>query len=350
MMQTKTITLGIIATIGLVTIFAYMAGAFTPKLSQELLADRRAEAQGESITIAATPIPEIQAYSGQVVADQQAVLSARLTAQVAEVLIDVGDTVQQGDVLMRLESRDLDARVTQQQQAISAAQARLNEARLEFGRVEQLAAKKLVPQAQFDRAQAALKTAEASFNQANAALSEAETTFGFSIITAPFDGVISQRPINQGDQALPGTPLVSLYNPAVMKLAAFVPEKQLPLIQLGQQWPVRIDALERELAGVVTEMTPLAQSAAHSYRIKLRLDSEQPLFPGMFGRVHLTQGEQAQVLVPKSALYRIGQVEYVKRIVDGRSEPTIVRSGKVYDDRVVIRSGLRVGETVLVQH
>lgn len=164
-----------------------------------------------------TSEPVVREFPGVVVAEQHADIAARLTASVMEVLVKVGDKVKQGDVLARLESDDLDARVRQSEQALSSAQAQLNAARKEFSRVRALLNKKLIPQSQFDQAESALQTAQANFNKAQAAVSEAETTFGYSIITAPFDGLITQKPINKGDTATPGALLLSMYNPTRWK-------------------------------------------------------------------------------------------------------------------------------------
>ncbi|MEI8597860.1 efflux RND transporter periplasmic adaptor subunit [Vibrio sp. M60_M31a] len=171
-------------------------------------------------------------FPGIVVADQQADIAARLTAEVVEVLVKVGDRVKQGDVLARLESDDLDARVRQSEQALSSAQAQLNAARKEFSRVRTLLNRKLIPQSLSTTRQSTLQTAQANFNRSQAAVSEAETTFfGYSIITAPFDGLITQKPINKRwDTATPGSLLLSMYNPDSLEIEVNFAESVMPCV------------------------------------------------------------------------------------------------------------------------
>lgn len=119
--------LGIILIILLALLFLYMAGFFSEKLPTEHSAKTNVidvnSVQTHEMILTSEPV--VREFPGVVVADQQADIAARLTASVVEVLVKVGDRVKQGDVLARLESDDLDARVRQSEQALSSAQAQL---------------------------------------------------------------------------------------------------------------------------------------------------------------------------------------------------------------------------------
>ncbi|WP_273857176.1 efflux RND transporter periplasmic adaptor subunit [Photobacterium sp. GSS17] len=336
-------------------LFFAISGGFVTKLGTENqplpgepLAGR------ETVKVSMTQIPVQQSYIGTIVADQQATLSARLTAQVADVLVDVGDKVKAGDILLRLDNLDLDARVRQTEQALASAQAQLNVARKEFNRMQSLMARKLVAQSQLDNALSTLQTAQAELKRQQASLEEAQTTYGYSIIAAPFDGVITQKNVHKGDIASPGVAMLSLYNPQTLMLESSIPASERHLLQLGQRWPMVLPALKQELEGEIKEITPASDTGSRSVIVKLALplsalQPERQLYPGMFGRVTIRTGEQAVLLIPQSSLYRIGQLQYVKIVEEERVVPRLIETRPYKADSVVVRKGLTV-DTVLLTH
>lgn len=337
---------GIVLFSALGMLFLYMAGFFTEKLPQDRVV-RLADLQdAETLLLKSQSSNVERGYTGSVVADQAALLSARLTAKVAEVLVDVGDVVRQGDVLMRLESRDLDARVRQTEEGLSSAQARLNAARKEYNRVKELVGRKLLPQAEFDRVESELRTAQANFRQAGAAVAEAETTFGYSVITAPFDGVITRRPVNRGDTAIPGTELISMYNPQTLQLEANVAESQISGLAPGSVLKYVLPTNQLEGMGQIEEISPAADNNSRSFIVKLGLrDLQNKVYPGAYGKIIITVDQRDTLVLPASAVYQVGQLDYVKVVENGEVRRRLVQLGR--DNRV--RKGVAEGDTVLLQ-
>lgn len=325
-------------------LFLYMAGYFTDKLSEKRIINQLDYPEMETVEIKLRSEPVIREFTGTVVADQKAIISARLTAMVAEVLVDVGSVVKQGDVIMRLESTDLDARVKQNEQALSSAQARLYAARKEYKRVDELVNKKLLSQAEFDRVESDLKTAQANFKQAEAAVVEAETTFGYSIISAPFDGLITQKNVNRGDTATPGMSLISMYNPETLLLQVDIAESQIQRIQLGSQLHYSLPTYNVSGVGEVIEIAPAADNTSRTFVTKLVLNSESVIFPGSFGKVRVVLGDKQVLIVPENTLYRVGQLDYVKVINQGNLQVRLVQLG----DGNVIRKGLSDGDILVL--
>src|SRR5690554_2662973 len=167
------------AIVGLVVIFTLLAGTWVSKVEQEIdpVVPQRA---GQTAVVTSFDLPEVRFFSGQMEPRQEASMSSRITARVADVLVEAGDRVQQGDVLVRLENDDLSARVRQQQQTLAAAQARVNEARSNFQRVSALVEQGLLPSAALDEAIAQRDTTEAELAGAREGLSEAQTSESFS--------------------------------------------------------------------------------------------------------------------------------------------------------------------------
>ncbi|GLO63565.1 hemolysin D [Vibrio sp. MACH09] len=343
-MNTSKTLLGTVLFAILGGLFLYMAGYFTEKLPQQRVISQSDYPEMETVKLQAKAQPIQREFTGTIVADQKAILSARITARVAEVLVDVGNVVKQGDVIMRLDSDDLDARVKQTEQALSSAQARLNAARKEYKRVSELVNKKLLSQAEFDRVESELKTAQANFKQSQAAVSEAETTFGFSMITAPFDGLITQKNVNRGDTATPGMQLVSMYNPDTLQLQADISESQIKEITLGSSLQYQLPTYGIHGVGDVVEIAPAADNTSRTFIIKLSLNSDALIYPGSFGKVSVMIGEQELLTLPNNTLYQVGQLDYVKVVNQGLLQTRLVQ----LSDQNVVRKGVVAGDVLVV--
>lgn len=338
---------GIILFVALTLIFLYMAGFFSEKLPTENSAKTNM-IDANSVTthkMIATSEAVVRQFPGVVVAEQHADIAARLTASVVEVLVKVGDQVKQGDVLARLESDDLDARVRQSEQALSSAQAQLNAARKEFTRVKTLLNRKLIPQSQYDQAESTLRTAQANFNQAQAAVSEAETTFGYSIITAPFDGLITQKPIDKGDTATPGALLLSMYNPDSLEIEVNFAESVMPYVNYDKSVDVTFPSYDLAASARIKEITPSADANSRSFAVKLQFTSPTAIYPGTFAKVSLPLNDDIVLKVPKEAVYQVGQLDYVKVLKEGGEvETRLVQLG----DTGRVRTGLEQGDVVIL--
>lgn len=343
-MMNRKLFLGLVLFAGLAVVFLYMAGVFSPKVPVQMQARQSMIEPQQVVTLVATEQRVMRDFPGTVVADQKATIAARLTATVVEVLVEVGQSVKQGDVLLRLESDDLDARVRQTEQSLSSSQAQLNAARKEYARIKELLAKKLVPQAQFDQVESKLKTASANLEQAKAAVSEAETTFGFSVITAPFDGVITNKPVNSGDTSTPGMALLSMYNPDSLIVEVDVAESVMPVLSIGRTLALEIPTYGLVLDATINEIAPAADSGSRSYRIRLGFESEHPLYPGNFARVSVDLGTEKVLTVPVAAIYQVGQLDYVKVVEEGTLHTRLVQLG----DGFRVRKGLSEGDRVVL--
>ena len=283
------------AFVGLGILFVWMAGGFVSKLPTELQAQQGEAMNGrELIAVRLQPLPQWQSYAGMLVAEQQTTLSARLVPQVADVLVNVGDRVQVGDVLIRLDNQDLDARVRQSEQGLASRQAHLNQARKDYQRILSLQESKAVSKAQLDQAFSELQSAEAGFKQAQASLVEAKTTKGFSLITAPFDGVITRKLLNKGDTASLGVAMLSLYNPKSLVVESQVAAGFRNLLKVGQIWPVDLPELKTQLRGTITEITPAAEIGTRTVTVRLAFEPDQAisLYSGLFARFNLQVGEE----------------------------------------------------------
>ncbi|MCC7410086.1 MAG: efflux RND transporter periplasmic adaptor subunit [Gammaproteobacteria bacterium] len=330
-------------------VMAYFAGAFHDKIDTTAIAiAAKVPGADQIFTVRAIEEPVIEQASATVRAKDETVISSRITAAIAKVNVRAGDEVQADDVLIELDSRDLESRVAQQEQAARAAEARLAEARPGYERMQELVGRNLVSRADYDRALAALRAAEADLARARQAATEARTGLSYGTIRAPFAGRIIDRYADPGDTAVPARPLIRLYDPGLLRVEANLPESLAAAVSVGERLTTRIDAVDRELEARVEEIVPSADPGSRSVLVKAVLPTAAGIYPGMFGRLYIPRGTVRTAYVPPAAIRRVGQLEIVSVVTEHGIVRRQIRTGSLrHEGLVEVRSGLADGEVIL---
>lgn len=323
-----------------------------------------------------TALPRVYEAVGTVQARTDTRVEAQVTGRVLKILVRPGDKIKAGDDLIVLDSRASEARLERSRQALASAMSQIGQARdalassqaaydkaqSTYKRMKQLFDKKVVTAEEVEKAESAYLQAKASLSQAREGIiqaqargkeagkvvQEAEIGLGYTTIKAQEDGEVSKRLAEPGDLAIPGKALLSLQTGASLRLEAMVRESLIGTVGIGDTLTVVIAALDngRPLKATVDEIEPLADPVTRSFLVKAKLPEAPGLYPGMFGRLLIPQGERTTVLVPESAVTRVGQLETVM-IKSGDSWQTAyVRTGARHGDKVEILSGLSGGETL----
>lgn len=281
------------------------------------------------------PIPLNEVVVGTVRPKLEATVSAKIAGRILEVLVVPGQEVKAGDRLAILEAGELEA-------ARNRAQAALDQASRELERQKQLIAANATARSAFD-------AAEASQQMAAASLAEIQTTLAHAIVTAPFAGTISRKLADTGDLAVPGRSIVQLEDPKFLRLETPVPESLAGKLKLGQPILVILDALDGEkIEATIGEMAPSADSASRTFMVRLDLPDVRGLRAGLFGRAHFPLGSVEAVLAPAAALRRMGQMETVFQITDGKAKLRLVRTVAAGADKIRILSGIEAGAMLVV--
>jgi RND family efflux transporter MFP subunit len=271
-------------------------------------------------------------------------------ARIEDVRVRAGDDVKEGDVLVVLDGRDLAARASEAEQALTASESELALARKERARIESLFAQGVATRRDVDRAVSADQVASAEVQRAQQRLRDTRVGLSNAELRSPGSGRVVDRLAEPGDTAAPGTPLLRIYDPGVLRLEAPVRESLARFLSVGQSLPVYVEAIQESLDGVVEEIVPYAEPGARSFLVKVRLPPQNLLFPGMFGRVEIPAGEGRRVLVPAAGVQRIGQLELVDvATADGRLERRLVTTAESdAEGKLEVLSGLAAGERVLL--
>jgi membrane fusion protein (multidrug efflux system) len=330
-------------------VLAYLAGFFDETILPGKVAVARPPVDGRVISVQAVTEPVIERAAGTIEAKKETLVSARITGTIASMTVRAGDAVRESDVLIDLDSRELQARLQQQRDMMAAAQARLAEARPSYERMKSLFERGVVAKAELDRAEAALRTAEADLSRTRQAVQEAETALSYATITAPLTGRVAQRYADPGDTATPGEPLLRLYDPQTLRLEANVRESIGAGLDKGRALTAYIDALDEELPVVVDEIVPSAEPGSRTFLVKVTLPRRDNLYPGMFGRLLIATGTEKRLYIPKEAVARVGQLEFVTVLTEQGPLRRYVRTGtRTEGGRVEVLSGLDEGEQVVL--
>jgi len=329
----------------------------------------------ETVTVVSQQWPDVYEAIGTVRARTAAVLSSKVMAYVQQVAVQAGDRVREGQLLVTLESQDLDANVRRVEAAetevrsaipeadngVAGAKANLDLAQSTFKRMEELAFKRSISNQEFDEASARLKSAEAAYQMARAKRSQldsrlaqveqevraAQIVRGYARIQAPFAGVVTAKSVEPGNLAAPGAPLLTIEREGAYRLEASVDESRLPFVKTGQAVEVALEALDRRLAARVSEVVPAVDSASRAYIVKIDLPSGPNLRSGMFGRAYFPMGSRTVVAIPPAAMVERGQLQSVFVIENSLAHTRLVTSGTRGPNAVEVLSGLSEGEKVV---
>jgi RND family efflux transporter MFP subunit len=167
-------------------------------------------------------------------------------------------------------------------------------------------------------------------------------------VLAPFDGVVTKKWSDVGDLASPGKALVDIENPNSLELEADVPESIGSAIKPDAQLTVRLDSLNLELSGRVSEVAPVSDATTRTFKVKLTLPQTAGLMSGQFARLLVPVGTSKAIRVPTSAVVLRGQLEIVFVVAKQRAQLHLVRTGKRLGDELEILAGLDEGDSVVI--
>lgn len=284
-------------------------------------------------------------FPGFVEAVDPADVAPRVMATIQELSVREGEGVRAGQVLVVLDDRDARARLSQAQAALDGARAGSEEAGLAFARVQRLLDAGASTTQEWEAMRAAKSGAEAQEERARQAVDEARTALTWFRIEAPFDGLVLERQADPGQLALPGVALLRLYRGDRLRFRVAVPEERAGALAVGQACELEFDHIGTR-ASRVTRILPSSDPATGTVTLHLELAGGAELRPGLLGRLSLSVGQREALVVPAEAVERIGQIERVGLVREGRVQTVTVRTGKRQGDGVEILSGLAEGEEV----
>lgn len=293
-------------------------------------------------------VPREYRLDGTVEAIHQSTVNAQTSGQVEEILFDVDDYVEQGALILRLRDTEQRARMAQAEAELEAARARLKDAQDEYQRSKELFARELVAEAAMDKATSAQNAARAQAEAAEAAAAQAREQLEYTLVRAPYTGIVTHRHVELGEIATPGQPLMTGVSLDELRVSVDVPQNLVPLVRDMNQAFV-LDPGAGFISAKKITIFPFADYGSSTFKVRLDLPSGvQNLFPGMFVKVAFITGFSHELVVPSSAVVFRSEVTGVY-VVDAEGRPRLrhIRVGReLPDGNFIVLSGLEPGEQV----
>ncbi|MFC4211518.1 efflux RND transporter periplasmic adaptor subunit [Pedobacter lithocola] len=273
--------------------------------------------------------------TGAIEANESVVLKSEVSGLVTGIFFKEGTSVSKGAVLVKVNDRDIQAQL---QDALTKQKlSGTNESR-----AKQLLAKGAISQEEYDTSLADLKSFQSQTNLIRAQL--AKTT-----IRAPFSGRIGLRSISSGTYLTPATVIANLVSTNPVKITFSVPEKYAGQITLGSEITFTTDGSSKQNTGKVYAIEPGINAATRTLQIRAQApNANNMLLPGSFAKIKLALNTlENAILIPNEAVIPVLKGKIVYILKDGKAQEVKVEAGTRTDDRIVITSGLKVGDTVL---
>jgi RND family efflux transporter MFP subunit len=322
----------------------------TPSGEPKAVADKPRPVRTETIQRRDLPIT-VHAV-GRLVPDREVVVSAQVTGIVTQLNADVGTKVATDDTLVRLDPLDYTLALNEAEANLRSAQARLSAAENSYQRAQQLLPEKAISVQLFDTAEAEFRTARAQVSQVAAAVDIARQRLGKTVIRSPFDGHVTRRMVELGQNVAVGDPVMDIADMKTMRVRIYINEQDY--VRLDKQDPVTVTVEaypEAPVAGRVDKIGIKADPRTNTFEVELLL--ENPAFrfkAGLTARVSIQTDVIADaVLIPQgSVLFREDHQEVFVVEEGGLAAVRQVRLGRVDGSVVRILQGLQPGDTLVV--
>lgn len=298
------------------------------------------------------PIAAGPALSGTLTATEEATVRPVLGGTVLEASAEPGERVAKGQVLARIDTAALEDSLQSARSAVTTARSQLSLARREEERQRALVAAGAVARRNVETAEQETVVARAQLAQTQAQLAQAQEQLGNTRITAPFAGVVSEKPFSVGDVVQPGTALYTIVDPSSLELEAAVSAGQLEALRIGAPVIFTVNGVpSRTFEGRITRINPAVDPATRQVRVYAEIPNQEgELVAGLFAEGRVTAQAHDGLTVPVGAIDRTMQRPAVLVVREGKVRRIDVQLGLRDEQaqRVEIRRGVQAGEVVLV--
>jgi len=278
-------------------------------------------------------------YVGKATAVREAIVKAPFPGDITDILINKGDTLKEGKVVVKLYSESLNS-------SLDIAEATLRQAQDGYDRLMNVKDNGSVPEVKIVEVRTQLAKAKASVKAAKKAMDDCN-------VKVPFSGVASEIFVEDGESVGISTPLIKLIDTEHTNVVINVPENEIADINLGDEATLDIPALRiKDITVVVTEKSVDAQSISHSYECTLTPTMDVLGFmPGMIGKVVFAKDDDShQIVIPASAVSTDKDGRYVWTADENNSvSKTYITTGGFSGKGVIVKKGLKNGDKVIVE-
>jgi len=305
-------------------------------------------ADPQGVPVEQTEIPRVYVSPGSIVPSQEFRVTSTISGFIQEIAVREGDRVKAGDLLVRIDPSKVKRAIAQAEATVAAARAELEDANDDVRKYRVLVESESISDERLRKAVLRQKRTRAELRKAEAELQSQRVDLDYIEIRSPATAQVAKRLMSVGDLSLPGNPILHLESLQGIEFVTHVPETILIQLQSGQPVNIRLDGLQREVAGEITAVVQSQDPVTRSGKVKVLLSGLTDVMPGMFGRASFITGTDTLLTVPESSLVTRAGVEGVFIITqDDAVRFVSVRTGALQGDRRIIRAGLRPEDRVL---
>ena len=342
------------------------------------------------VRVQPSPLDRSISVTGTLAAEEQVMLSLKVTGRLEQLLVDLGSTVRRGQPIARLTPTDFELRLQQSEAALQQARARLGldplgaddqididktavvrqakasleEARRQRERIATFVARGIAARADLETADAQFQIAEGRFQDAleevrnrqgvlaqrRSELALARQQLDDTTLHSPIDGIVRERHATAGEYRTAGTPIVTVVRQHPLRLLLAVPERASTEVSLGQVVRVTVEGDPEVYEGRVARLSPAITEGNRTLPIEVEVPNQAGrLRTGTFARADIVTRETMSLVVPHSALVVFAGVEKLLLVKDGKVHEQRVRTGRRVGDRIEIVDGLTSGDIVVIE-
>lgn len=290
--------------------------------------------------------PVYRLFEGQVEAIHQSTVSAQTSGRVAEIHYDVDDFVEAGGVLIEFTNTEQKQALQRAQANLESAEATEKEAIANYKRVKETFDRKLIAQSEYDLALSKKNAATAAVKAQKAAVETATTQLEYTLVKAPFAGIVTSRHVEKGETVNVGTPIMSGLSLDHLRIITQIPES---LITQIKSQPLAKIKLPNQQTVESTDITvfPYADSQSRTFELRVNLPEKTAgLFPGMSTSVAFQVSSKETLLIPNDAVVYRGELTLVYVKHENKKLPRQVITGDADDGFIEILSGLKPGDVI----
>ncbi|WP_022940294.1 efflux RND transporter periplasmic adaptor subunit [Psychromonas hadalis] len=276
----------------------------------------------------------------------KATLSAQTSGRIVKINFDSNDYVNEGEVLLEITNKEQGAKLAASEADILRAKVAYKEARLTYERYKKLFPKGAISQGDLDQAEAAAKSNQQQIKAAEANLIQAKESLNYTIVRAPFSGVVTERHVEVGETINPGEPLFSGLSLDNLRAVTAIPQRYLMALRENPEFTITLSDGSQLFSDQIT-LFSYADQQTHTFKVRIDLpNNDKLLLPGMWVKVAFINGTRQTITIPTSAVLTNNELTAVYRDVKGKAVLTQIRLGKTQNGYIEVLAGLQDGDKI----
>ena len=301
------------------------------------------------LTVEKKNYPQFRTFDATVEAVRRATVSSQTSGRISEINFDVGDFVEKGSVLVRITAQETRARLSGVEASVSEMQAQHDVALSEFNRIKGVYDRQLVSKSVYDKAEAELKAATERLSAAQARVKEVLEQLKYTVVKAPYSGVVAERHVELGEMVKVGQALMSGFSQNELRAVTHVPQSIAQAIRNTSSARILVsDNLENDLHSSSITVYPEAAPLTHDYKVRIKLPTApEGIYPGHSVKVEFPIGSTDSIRVPTKSVLLRSELQAVYVVTKNQVSLRQVRIGnRDANGLVEILAGLNEGENI----